>query len=410
MVRPTSTFWLHVKKETAEDGTITTYVCLQCRFPVTPNATRIGEHLLGTPSSKHKNIAIRESDYAKQLRASSIKERSSFRDGSNGGSTSSVEVQSPRRSRQRDIREMADVTASGCLDYLWAAAVADNDLAFRTPKSKEMQAFVDAVAAFDRSYTLPSACKVAGPLLVKLKLDTEELIQPIKESWQRSGCTLTMDGRTCLKSRGMICVITQNDTALIIVDCVDSKTAKKTGEYLANLIQHSICEVGDSHVVQVVMDNATNNKRAASLLKDEYPQVFFTNCAAHDLDLMLHDMGKLALVHPGATRFGTQVIMIERFLEVKEELMSMVISEEWGNVAVAKTEEGKAIRCLLLEETFWDSVTVILCLMQPIYEVLRIVDRQSLVMGQIYGLMLEAMVKTNEAASTAGKFNELGIR
>ncbi|CAI5928386.1 unnamed protein product [Closterium sp. NIES-64] len=337
--------------------------------------------------------------------------------------------------RERDIWEMADVIGRGRLDYLWAAAVAENDLAFRTSSSKAMQAFVDAVAAFGKAYTLPSAYKVAGPLLVKLKLDTEELIKPIKESWPRSGCTLTMDGWTCFKSRGMICVIAQNDTAPVIVDCVDSKTAKKTGEYLAKLIQHAICEVGDSHVVQVVMDNTANNKRVANLLKDEYPQVFFTNCAAHVLDLMLHDMGKvkavkrvlnqvhrvvmmvkgsasavtlfrelfskLALVRPGATRFGTQVIMIERFLEVKKALKEMVISEEWKSVAVANTEEGQAIRGLLLEETFWDSVTAILGLMKPIYEVLRIVDRQSLAMGSVYGLMLEATVKTNEAVTKA---------
>ncbi|CAI5988279.1 unnamed protein product [Closterium sp. NIES-65] len=374
-------------------------------------------------------------DYAKQLRASSVEERSSFEDGSNGESTSTMEVQLPRRSRQRDIWEMADVIGRGRLDYLWAAAVAENDLAFRTSSSKAMQAFVDAVAAFGKAYTLPSAYKVAGPLLVKLKLDTEELIKPIKESWPRSGCTLTMDGWTCFKSRGMICVIAQNDTAPVIVDCVDSKTAKKTGEYLAKLIQHAICEVGDSHVVQVVMDNTANNKRVANLLKDEYPQVFFTNCAAHVLDLMLHDMGKvkavkrvlnqvhrvvmmvkgsasavtlfrelfskLALVRPGATRFGTQVIMIERFLEVKKALKEMVISEEWKSVAVANTEEGQAIRGLLLEETFWDSVTAILGLMKPIYEVLRIVDRQSLAMGSVYGLMLEATVKTNEAVTKA---------
>ncbi|CAI5983237.1 unnamed protein product, partial [Closterium sp. NIES-64] len=324
-----------------------------------------------------------------------------------------MEVQLPRRSRQRDIREMADVTARGRLDYLRAAAVAENDLEFRTSssKTKAMQAFVDAVAAFGKAYTFPSAYKVAGPLLVKLKLDTEELIKPIKE------------------------IIAQNDTAPVIVDCVDSKTAKKTGEYLAKLIQHAICEVGDSHIVQVVMDNAANNKRAANLLKDEYPQVFFTNCAAHVLDLMLHDMGKvkavkrvlnqvhrvvmmvkgsasavtlfrelfskLALVRPGATRFGMQVIMIERFLEVKKALKEMVISEEWKRVVVANTEEGQAIRGLLLEETFWDSVTAILGLMKPIYEVLRIVDRRSLVMGSVYSLMLEATVKTNEAATKA---------
>ncbi|CAI6001068.1 unnamed protein product [Closterium sp. NIES-65] len=109
------------------------------------------------------------------------------------------------------------------------------------------------------------------------------------------------------------------------------------------------------------MDNASKNKNAANKLRLEYPHIFFTNCAAHCLDLMLHDIGKipaikhvLALVHSvvmmikgsasavvlfrelftklslvrlGATRFGTQVIMLGRFLEVKRALRVIVISD-----------------------------------------------------------------------------------
>ncbi|CAI5511757.1 unnamed protein product [Closterium sp. Naga37s-1] len=180
------------------------------------------------------------------------------------------------------------------------------------------------------------------------------------------------------------------------------------------------------------MDNAANNRRAADILRDEYPGVFFNNCAAHVLDLMLHDFGKiravkrvisqvnrvvmmvkasasavtlfhevfseLALVRPGATRFGTHVIMLARFLEVKRSLRQMVISEEWEEIAVAKQPEGKAVRHLLLDAVLWDCATAVLRIMQPVYDVLRVVDTRALVMGQVYGLMLEATVKTNEAA------------
>ncbi|CAI5973681.1 unnamed protein product [Closterium sp. NIES-64] len=133
-------------------------------------------------------------------------------------------------------------------------------------------------------------------------------------------------------------------------------------------------EVGPTHVIQVVMDNASNNKIAANNLRSAYPHVVFTNCAAHCLDVMLHDLGnipavkrvlgqvhrvvmmvkgsasavilfhelfsKLSLVRPGATRFGTQVIMLGKFLEVKRALRAVVISQEWEEVAVARTEEG----------------------------------------------------------------------
>ncbi|CAI5987026.1 unnamed protein product [Closterium sp. NIES-64] len=79
-------------------------------------------------------------------------------------------------------------------------------------------------------------------------------------------------------------------------------------------------------------------------------------------------------------------------------MRQMVISEEWEAVAVAKQDEGKAVRFLLLDEVFWDCATAVLHIMQPVYDVLRVVDTRALVMGQVYGLMLEATVKTNEAA------------
>ncbi|CAI7743341.1 unnamed protein product [Closterium sp. NIES-54] len=266
---------------------------------------------------------------------------------------------------------MADTVARTRLDYLWAAVVAENDIAFNVSKSRALQAFVDAAVVFAKPYTLPTPYKVSESLLDKLRADAEELVRPLKECWKTTGCSLSVDGWTCMKSRGIVCVIAHNDTAPVIVDIMDSKT----GDYLAGLIRNSISEVGKDLVVQVIMDNASNNQSAAEKLKEEFPSVFFANCAAHCLDLMLHDLGKvkpvkrvleqvhrvvmmikgsasavvlfrelftkLALVRPGAARFGTQVIMLCCFLEVKRALQAMVISDEWKGVAVAQKKEGQ---------------------------------------------------------------------
>ncbi|CAI7893845.1 unnamed protein product [Closterium sp. NIES-54] len=390
MVRPKSEFWTHVTEVTAAGGSVSC-VCIHCDKKVVASATRIREHLHGIPRTKHKDVHTCTSNYAKQLRASASEERTPTDTDSIRGSSSTIEGQPLRRTWQRDIRDVTDASTSSSL-----------------------QAFVDAVAEFGKAYTLPSAYKVAGPLLAKLKVDTEELVQPLKDSWPRSGCTLMVDGWTCLKSRGMICVIAQNDSAPVIVDCVDSKTAKKTGEYLGTLIGGAMETVGDRHVVQVVMDNAANNKRAAQLLKPGYPHVFFNNCAAHVLDLMLHDIVGIKVVKKVLNQVHRVVMMVkgsasavilfhELFSKLMLSLKEMVISEEWGQVAVAQKEEGRAVRRLLLQETFWESVGVVLRLMNSIYEVLRAVDRRSLVMGQIYGLMLDATLKTNEAATAAAR-------
>ncbi|CAI7920687.1 unnamed protein product, partial [Closterium sp. NIES-54] len=435
MVRLFSEVWEHVTKVTSPNGVVTA-TCSYCPATVTPNATRIREHIYGTPRSREKNMSPCPSEFAKRLREADERDRSSTPSNSNRASTSTtVEMQPARRSRQRDIRDMADTVARKRLDYLWAAVVAENDLAFNVSKSRALQAFVDAAVVFAKPYTLPTPYKVSGSLLDKLRADTEELVRPLKESWKTTGCSLSVDGWTCMKSRGIVCVIAHNDTAPVIVDIVDSKTTKKTGDYLAGLIGNSISEVGKDLVVQVIMDNASNNRSAAEKLKEEFPLVFFANCAAHCLDLMLDDLGKvkpikrvseqvhrvvmmikgstsavvlfrelftkLALVRPGATRFGTQVIIIRRFLEVKRTLQAMVISDEWKGVAVAQKKEGQEVRTLLLDDVFWDCISAVLRLLTPAYEVLRVVDTRAQVMGQINGLMIDITVKTREAAEAA---------
>ncbi|GJR08674.1 ribonuclease H-like domain-containing protein [Tanacetum coccineum] len=54
-------------------------------------------------------------------------------------------------------------------------------------------------------------------------------------------------------------------------------------EYVDACIQ----QVGAEHVVQVVMDNASNNMGAAALLNVTRPKIFWTSCATHTINLML---------------------------------------------------------------------------------------------------------------------------
>ncbi|CAI5471838.1 unnamed protein product [Closterium sp. Yama58-4] len=278
--------------------------------------------------------------------------------------------------------------------------VTDNDgkvgyVCIHCPKDKPTVIPASATRIRDHILGVEKALRVSESVAVQnflnaLKTETEELVRPLTDSWATTSCTISVDGWSCLKSRGLVCVLAHSDTAPVIVNIVDSKLSKKTGSYLSDLIRTSIVKEGDNKVIQVVMDNASNNKSAAAILSEGYPSIFFTNCAAHCLDLMLHDMGKigivkkvltqvhrivmmvkgsasavalfrtifskLELVRPGTTRFGTQVIMVTRFLEVKEQLRQLVISDQWKEVAVSKTEDAKKIRKLLLDDIFWESV------------------------------------------------------
>ncbi|GJU39958.1 hAT transposon superfamily protein [Tanacetum coccineum] len=64
------------------------------------------------------------------------------------------------------------------------------------------------------------------------------------------------------------------------------------GQFIFEYVDKGIKDVGPQNVIQVVTDNATNNMAAAQLLVTKKPNIFWTSCAAHTIDLMLEAIGK----------------------------------------------------------------------------------------------------------------------
>ena len=54
--------------------------------------------------------------------------------------------------------------------------------------------------------------------------------------------------------------------------------------------------MGVANVIQIVTDNAAAYVAAGRLLMERHPTLFWSPCAAHCLDLLLEDLGKLSWV------------------------------------------------------------------------------------------------------------------
>lgn len=67
----------------------------------------------------------------------------------------------------------------------------------------------------------------------------------------------------------------------------------KDATMLFKLLDEMVEEVGEKNVIQVVTDNASNYVKAGKLLEAKRPHLFWTPCAAHCIDLMLEDIGKI---------------------------------------------------------------------------------------------------------------------
>ncbi|AQK62152.1 hAT transposon superfamily protein [Zea mays] len=100
----------------------------------------------------------------------------------------------------------------------------------------------------------------------------------------------------------------------------------------------------------VVTDNASNNMGAKKLLLEKRPQIFWTSCAAHTINLMLQGIGKLP-----------------RFRKV-------------------------------IDQAFWKDVKLMLAVFEPLVKVLRLVDGDvKPSMGFLYGELLKAKREIKEA-------------
>ncbi|PWA57773.1 hypothetical protein CTI12_AA409670 [Artemisia annua] len=111
-----------------------------------------------------------------------------------------------------------------------------------------------------------------------------------------------------------------------------------------------------------------------------------------------HQRGKCTnckeLLRPGATRFATSYLTLIRLNELKGSLISMFASEKWGNSNFAKSEVGKNIESIILDNVgFWRSVYNCCLAAAPLIRVLRMVDSDLLAMGYIFDAMVKAKIE-----------------
>ncbi|KAI8522344.1 hypothetical protein RHMOL_RhmolUnG0001900 [Rhododendron molle] len=217
--------------------------------------------------------------------------------------------------------------------------------------------------------------------------------------------------------------------------------SRKRPHYVGPMDRYATAINPDLSAIQVVTDNASNNMAAAALLKLKRPNVFWTSCATHTINLMLEGIGKEAkfkdtierakkftifiyghhrtlalmrkhtkkrdIVRPGVTRFATAFLTLQSLMEKKQELKMMCTTNEWGALPWVKTAKGKAAFATVMSTAFWNSVSLCLKVFAPLVMVLRLVDGDwKPSMGFVYG----ELKKAKEDIKEAYKQNEANYR
>ncbi|XP_057793012.1 uncharacterized protein LOC131009614 [Salvia miltiorrhiza] len=303
---------------------------------------------------------------------------------------------------------------------------------------------------FIKSYSLAANSNVAGynppgynalrtKLLKNERAHLQTLLEATKSTWKSKGVTIVCDGWTDPQRRPLINFMAINEGGPMFIRSVNCQGEYKDNFFIATLIKDVITEVGVPNVVQVITDDAPVCKAAGMLVEQAYPSVFWTPCVVHTLNLALknicaakntesneityaecrwiseiaasavmirnfimnHSMrlamftefSKLKLLVVAETRFASMIIMLRRFRDVKCQLQSMVISEQWSMYREDNIEKARIVKEKLLDDGWWDSVDYILRFTEPIYSMLRICDTDKPCLHLVYGMWDTMIVK-----------------
>ncbi|CAI5533497.1 unnamed protein product [Closterium sp. Naga37s-1] len=283
------------------------------------------------------------------------------------------------------------------------------------------------VAAAGTGFTPPGRRLIMGRLLEECKANTDNALKEVKDSWKDVGVCIACDGWTDSKGRLQLNFLAVNAIASVFLFGVDCGTEKKGAEFIAGHLKTAMVMVGTENVVGLLMDGASANVNAASIIALDYPKVQWIRCAAHSLNLMMKDIGQLdwakdtidraqqlistlknahwitgvlrkekalQILKPAGTRFGTNYIALERLQAVRKTLDKLVLSEDWEEYVKGKPKMKDAWDTIIDKE-FWARVGTVLDVLRPVYKLLRNVDGNQEVMGKIYDKMfvLEDAVK-----------------
>lgn len=219
---------------------------------------------------------------------------------------------------------------------------------FSIVENKYFKEAISSVAKCGSSYKLPSRAALAGNLLNDAVADADRKLSEFRVQMSVTGGTLVTDGWTNVQNRPIINYLAVTPDGAMFIDGTDTSGETKNAQFIADDIKRNIELLGEANIVQVVTDSAGNCVAARKILSECYPGIIFSPYTAHCLDLLLVDIGKLAwtapiisdghrivkfitnhqaplaqfrkkstleLLKPGATRFASYLIMLQRLLE-----------------------------------------------------------------------------------------------
>ncbi|CAN6339707.1 unnamed protein product [Urochloa humidicola] len=387
--------------------------CKHCNKTFVSTSTRIQMHFFGAPIGKPAQIARCEALLSDRAKYRELYEK--FRKGGSSKPASTV--------KPNPVADAFAIVERDAVDMAIMRCLCANGIPFNVLRSPQWSEMIAAINKAPKGYKSPSSEKARTSLLDACKRNVEQELAPVRKTWLTYGLSIVSDGWTNQKNKPLINVIASNSRGSMFLYAEDFSGIEKTGEAIAQYLLKAIDELGESNVLQVVTDNASNCKAAGREIEKVHKHIFWTPCVVHTLNLIFKDLAKslpwieetystgkalvnymlnhqhglaifranskLDLLRVAKTRFASHYILLKRLSDCREALATTVVTKQWKDWMKhnASDKYAKIAVDTINSDEFWSEVESVLALTKPLFLMVKFSDGEGPKMGEIYERM-----------------------
>ena len=123
-------------------------------------------------------------------------------------------------------------------------------------------------------YVPPGYNALRTTLLQKEKINIENLLEPIKKTWNEKGVSICSNGWSDAQRRPLINIMAVSKSGSMFFKAINCEGETKDKHFIADLLINTIQEIGPQKVVQVITDNAAACKAAGHVMEAKFQHIF----------------------------------------------------------------------------------------------------------------------------------------
>ncbi|KAJ0976328.1 hypothetical protein J5N97_018293 [Dioscorea zingiberensis] len=432
--------WKHVvkgKKCGNAHGGSHVFKCKHCDKIYHGTYTRVYAHLMGHKKGESKGIGYcsvvkadknlqmllqREVEQAESSPSSAPLKKSkltaSFGMSSNGPSLALSYIGPSEKDYQMHDGDDVD---SKVMRFLCANGIPFNVL--RSPYWEEMITTISRTPG----YKSPSFERAQTVLLENERNRVEREFDDFKQKWTQYGISIISNGWADIKNQSLINILASNQFGSLFLHAFDFMAVEKSPRSISEYILEVLETVGPDNVVQFITDNTTSCRAVLDELEKAYSHIFWTPCMVNILNLILKDLihssenlalswlektystakgvvkyivhhshaaeifqnhPKLELLKVATTRWA-HYITLRLLLDVRDALRAAVLSDQWVvwmNISTLDAKQklsADTVKSAVMSENFWQAIQLALCIIKPIYRMLKFTDQDGPLIGEV---------------------------